>query len=167
MIHPLVKIIVVDDFFKHKDAENLSRVAASLQYTQHEFGEQVDNFNMVPEDANKMFSDVLNTKIEVDEDASGVFRKPVTWIHFEGFDNLNEWLFFCALSETTLNIFEHQSGARTALEEYKFDYRNFFEWDLRTDFVLKPGQGILFRPWLFHSFNGGLIQMFKLREVEE
>jgi hypothetical protein len=39
-----------------------------------------------------------------------------------------------------------------------------FEWDLKTNYLLDPGQGILFRPWLFHSFDTGLIQMFRLRE---
>lgn len=158
--------MVVDGFFKQNDAENLCAITNNLQYVDHEFGQQIEQFNMVPENANELFSNILNTKIEVDEDNSGVFRKPVTWIHFEPFDGPNEWLFFCALTETTLNIFEHQSGATTALDEYKFNYKNLFEWDLQIDFVLKPGQGILFRPWLFHSFNGGLIQMFKLREVE-
>ena len=166
MINPLVKIMAIDGFFDQKDAERLCDISNGLQYVEREFGEQIPQFNMVPENANEMFSSLLNTKMEVDEDNSGVFVKPVSWIHFESFTDTDEWLFFCALTETTLNIFEHQSGATTALNGYNFNYRNLFEWDLQIDFVLKPGQGILFRPWLFHSFNGGLIQMFKLREVE-
>lgn len=166
MIHPLVKIMVVDGFFNQNDAQRLCNIAANLKYESFEFGDQIPHFNMIPENANEMFSSILNTKIEVDEDNSGVFRKPVTWIHFEGFDDTNEWIFVCALTETTVNIFEHQSGATTALDEHNFNYRNLFEWDLQIDFVLKPGQGMLFRPWLFHSFNGGLVQLFKLREKE-
>lgn len=167
MIHPLVKIMVVDGFLTEDDGIRLKNVVNNLPFVPCEFGEQIENFNMVPENANELFSSILGTKMIVDEDNSGIFRKPVTWIHFEGFDSTNEWLFACALSETTLNIFEHQSGATTALDGYQFNYRNLFEWDLQLNFVLKPGQGILFRPWLFHSFNGGLIQQFKLREEQE
>lgn len=166
MIHTLVKIMVIDGFFKEEEAIRLRNITNNLGYVDEEFGQQIPHFNMIPENANEMFSNILNTKIEVDEDNSGIFRKPVTWIHFEGFDATNEWLFAVALSETTLNIFEHQSGATTALNGHQFNYRNLFEWDLQIDFVLKPGQGILFRPWLFHSFNGGLIQLFRLREQE-
>lgn len=166
MIHPLVKIMVIDGFFKQEEAEKICMMTRDLKYVEHEFGYQVSNFNMIPANANELFSSVLGTKIEVDRENSGVFRKPVSWIHFESFDNMNEWLFFCALTEsTTLNIFEHQSGATTALDGYDFNYRNLFEWDLQLNFVLKPGQGIFFRPWLFHSFDGGQIQMFKLREI--
>ena len=164
MMHPLVKFITVDGFFTQEQATNLFHISNNLTYEDVEFGEQIPHFNMVPENANEMFSEILNTDIEVDEDNSGVFRKPVSWIHFEGFDDTNEWVFVCALKETTLNIFEHQSGAVTALNEHKFDYRNLFEWDIKLDCVLSPGQGILFRPWLFHSFNGGLVQIFRLRE---
>lgn len=166
MISPLVKVMVIDGFLEQKEAERLCLIAKNLPYDEYEFGHQVSNFNMVSENANEIFSSVLGTKIEVDEENSGIFRRPVSWIHFESFDATNEWLFFCALTEsTTLNIFEHQSGATTALDGYEFNYRNLFEWELQLNFVLKPGQGILFRPWLFHSFNGGQIQMFKLREM--
>lgn len=166
MIHPFVKIMVVDHFLQEDEGIQLKDIANSLRFVPCEFGEYIEHFNMVSEDADEMFSKVLNTKIKIDKDRSGVFIKPVTWIHFEYFDNLNEWLFVVALSETTLNIFEHQSGAVTALDGHEFSYRNLFEWDLQLNFVLKPGQGILFRPWLFHSFNGGLIQQFRLKEEE-
>lgn len=166
MINPLVKIMVIDGFMKRKEAENLCMITKDLKYDEYEFGHEVTNFNMVPPNANEMFSSLLGTKMEIDEENSGVFRRPVSWIHFESFNATNEWLFFAALTEsTTLNIFEHQSGATTALDGYRFNYRNLFEWDLHLNFVLKPGQGILFRPWLFHSFDGGQIQMFKLREM--
>ena len=166
MIHPLVKIITVDGFFQQEDAIRLSNIAVNLQYEKFEYGHEIPNFNMVPEGANELFSTILNTNIEVDEDRSGVFRRPVSWIHFEGFDEPNEWVFACALHESTFNVFEHQSGAVTARDGYKFDYRNLFEWDLQINYVLKPGQGVLFRPWLFHSFDQGIIQIFRLREKD-
>ena len=164
MIHPLVKLISVDGFFSEDEARRLSLVTDQLQYEKFEFGQQIPDFNMVPENANDMFSTILNTNMLVDEDRSGIFRIPEMFIHFEEFDGLDEWVFAVALQQSTFNVFEHQSGASTALDKYQFGYRNLFEWDLQINYVLKPGQGVLFRPWLFHSFDTGLVQMFRLKE---
>lgn len=165
MIHPLVKIVTVDGFFKLEDAARLSRITFDLKYEETEFGEEIPNFNMVPENANELFSNILGTNITVDQDRSGVFRRPVNFIHFEGFDKNNEWIFVCALQQSTFNVFEHQSGAITALDGHMFNYRNLFEWDLKINYILSPGQGVLFRPWLFHSLDKGLVQIFRLIET--
>jgi len=164
MIHPLVKLISVDGFFSEDEARRLSYVTDQLKYQQCEFGQQIPDFNMVPENANAMFSTILNTNMIVDEDRSGIFRIPEMFIHFEEFDGIDEWVFAVALQQSTFNVFEHQSGASTALDNYQFGYRNLFEWDLQINYILKPGQGVLFRPWLFHSFDSGLVQMFRLKE---
>lgn len=166
MIHPLVKIITVDGFFSKEEATRLCNITYNLQYVDNNFGKQIENFNMVPEDSNEMFSNILGTTIEVDEDNSGVFRIPERFIHFEEFVNTNEWIFAVALQPSTFDVFEHQSGAVNALHGYKYNYRNLFEWDHKINYQLDPGQGVLFRPWLFHSFDCGLIQVFRLREKD-
>lgn len=167
MIHRLVKIITVDGFFDEAQAEHLCSATYNLQYAETQFGKEIPNFNMVPENADKMFSDILGTSIEIDEDRSGIFRIPENFIHFESFENTNEWVFAVALQESTFNVFEHKSGVANALKEYKYNYRNLFEWDLIINYQLKPGHGILFRPWLFHSFDSGQIQVFRLKESDE
>lgn len=156
----------MDGFYTQEDAVRLSHVVLPLQYAESEFGKEIQNFNFTPADANEVFSRVLGTKVEMDEEKSGVFRLPKLFIHFEPFDNVKEWLFVVAVQSSTFNLFEHQSGAKNALEGYKFNYRNLFEWDLTVNYLLQPGQGIFFRPWLFHSFDTGLVQVFRLREVE-
>ena len=55
MIHPLVKIITVDGFCTQEQARNLALVVHSLPYDQYEFGKQISNFNLTPEDGNKYF----------------------------------------------------------------------------------------------------------------
>lgn len=166
MIHHLVKLITVDGFFSSEHATRLSNVVQNLQYVDTEFGKEISEFNMVADAADDMFSNVLNTRVNVDKENSGVFRYPVHWIHFENFKSTNDWIFACALQQSTFNVFEHCSGITTALDRYDFNYRNLFEWDLKINYILSPGQGILFRPWLFHSFDQGLIQIFKLTEHE-
>lgn len=164
MINPLVKIITVDGFFSNEEATRLANITRNLQFSKVDLGEQIENFNMVPENANELFSTIIDGDLTVDEDRSGIIRRPDFFIHFEEFDNTNEWMFAVALDQSTFNVFEHQSGATTALNGYNFNYLNLFEWDLQINYILKAGQGILFRPWLFHSFDSGLIQIFRLYE---
>ena len=163
MIHPLVKIITVDGFFTPDQAATLTAATYNLQYKDTEFGREIPDFNLVPPDFNEHISHILNTTLEVDESRSGFFRIPKTFIHFEGFDGTDEWEFVVALQQSTFNVFEHES-ATTALQGHKHNYQDLFQWNLKINHVLGPGQGVLFRPWLFHSFDTGLIQTFRIKE---
>lgn len=161
-----IKTMTIDDFYSKEECNRLTNILYGLQWQPKEFGKELDNFNLLPPNSNELFSKALNMKMEVrgDEDQSGVFRIPEMFIHFEEFNSKDDWVYVVALQESTFNIFEHKNGAKSALDDYKHNYRNLFEWDLLVNYILKPGQGILFRPWLFHSFDTGLIQTFKLNE---
>ena len=163
MIHPLVKIISVDGFHTKEQAQQICHATYYLQYVEKEFGKEIENFNLLPPDANELFSKILGTNMEVDEE-SGFFRIPENFIHFEPFDNTNEWVFVVALQNSIFNVFEHKSGTINALHGHKHNYRNIFEWEHKVNYQLGPGDGVLFRPWLFHSFDTGQIQVFRLRE---
>jgi hypothetical protein len=160
-----IKTISVEDFYTKEGAQNIATAIFNLKYSNYEFGKQIDNFNLIPQNANELFSNVLNKKVSVIEESSGIFRIPKHFIHFEGFNSSNEWLFVIALQPSTFNIFEHKSGAISALDKYDHNYRNLFEWNLTVNYLLNPGQCIFFRPWLFHSFDAGLIQLFRLEEI--
>ena len=162
----ILKIMSIDGFYTSEMAINISRLLASSTFDEYEFGKQIRDFNMVSEDIDEMFSTVLNFNVIVDKE-SGFFRYPQHFIHFESFDSLQDWLFVVALEPSTFNVFEHKSGAKTALQDYRFNYRNLFEWDLKINYLLDPGQGVFFRPWLFHSFDNGLIQVFKVKELSQ
>ena len=165
MIHPLVKIITVDGFFTKDQASTLAGATLGLQYKETEFGREIPDFNLISPDFNEQASAVLNTRVEVDESRSGFFRMPRPTIHFEGFDGANEWVFAVALQSSTFNVYEHASGTPNALQGYQFNYCDMMQWDLKINYVLDPGQGVFFRPWLFHSFDSGLIQTFRVREL--
>lgn len=173
-----IKTITVEDYYTQEEATRLSNVVKNLSFTQHEFGKEIDNFNFTPENSDVLFSKVLNRPVEIIEEQSGVFREPELFIHFESFESLNDWLFVVALESSTFNLYYHLQedmrqcaglpaiGARSALEGYKYNYRNLFEWHCAVNYLLEPGQGIFFRPWMFHSFDQGLIQTFRLREKD-
>lgn len=160
-----MKTMTIDGFYTEESAKNISLVVRDLTYIETEFGKEIENFNMVPQNANELFSSVLNKQVIVNRELSGVFRIPSLFIHFESFETVKDWLFVVALQPSTFNIFEHKSGATSALDKYQgIQYRNLFEWDLMVNHILKPGQGVFFRPWLFHSFDQGIVQMFRLQE---
>jgi hypothetical protein len=158
------KILLADNFFPDDDAEKLFHIGHSLQFVQKEYGEEVDNFNLTKPNIDQVFSQILREDIMVDEDRSGVFRKPMCGIHFEAFDSIDEWCFVVSLdkTETLFNYYSHESGVQYAYQDYRFNYRNFFEWKLEGSIVLKQNQCIIFRPWIFHSIENGLIQYYRL-----
>lgn len=164
----MIKTMTIDGYYSKDKAREIYSIVSTLNgFEQQEFGKELANFNMVSDDASEMFSKVLNRNMQVDLERSGIFRCPELFVHFESFDSLDEWIFAVAIDDyTTFNIFEHLSGAKSALEGYEFNYRNLFEWDIRVNYLLEPGQGVFFRPWLFHSFDHGLIQIFRMRELQ-
>jgi len=36
------------------------------------------------------------------------------------------------------------------------------EWDVCVNIRLEANQGVIFRPWLFHSIEDGLVQYYRL-----
>ena len=86
-------------------------------------------------------------------------------VFFEDFESDKDWILVVALEHTYFNIYEHKDGARNALEGYEFPYRDLFQWNVKVNYELEPGQAVFFRPWLFHSFTGNLVQIFRLRDI--
>lgn len=160
----ILKTITVDGFYTPESAKNISAALFNARYDDYEFGKQITDFNMINNEVDELFSAVLKLNVTVDQ-TSGFFRIPKLFIHFEPFDSLNDWLFIVALESSTFNVYEHVSGRCSALEGYEFNYRNLFDWNLKVNYILDPGQGVFFRPWLFHSFDKGLVQMFKVKEI--
>jgi hypothetical protein len=143
-------------------------ISKSLPFIDKEYGLEVDQFNLTFPGLDPIFSKLVGEEVTVDDERSGIFRKPTNClIHFESFDTLNEWCFIIALERTTFNLYNHLESfgvvnARSALDGYRWNYRNMFEWDYYTNILLEPNQGVIFRPWLFHSIENGLVQYYRL-----
>lgn len=165
---PMVKMLHADGFFPAGDVENCVAAVKDMRFTEKEYGYELDHFNMVLGGLEPILSKVLGERVIVEHSRSGIFRKPFNnIIHFEDFDSLNEWCFIVALEKNTLNLFHHknksgETDAKTALEGYQFNYRNLFEWDLHTNVLLEPNQGVFIRPWVFHTLDSNLVQYYRL-----
>jgi hypothetical protein len=160
----MVKLIHADNFYQEGGCEELWNIANSLRFVPKDYGKEIEHFNLFQPGLEPMFSKIIGESVDIDEDKSGVFRIPFpSIVHFEAFDDINEWCFAVALEDNVMfNLYQHESGASTALDGYQFNYRNMFEWNYYCNFQLKQNQGIFYRPWLFHSFSSGMIQYFKL-----
>lgn len=159
----MIKLLQADNFFKEEDIAILYNIAYNLPFVDKEYGKEIENFNLVVPGLDPVFSKLLAEKVVVDEENSGVFRKPTFGIHFESFETISDWIFVVALERTTFNLYHHLSGAKTALDGYHFNYQNFMEWDYHTNLILQPNEGVIFRPWLFHSLEEGLVQVYRLK----
>lgn len=169
----MVKLIHADGFFPENQIASYQNVIRHLSFGPAQYGEELSNFSMIPPGVEPVFSAVLGERVKIDGTRSGIFRKPYNHlVHFESFDSLNEWCFIIAIEKTTLNLFHHISkhgdgeispiDAHTALDGYRFNYRNFFEWTLHTNIALQPNNGAFIRPWVFHSLEDGIVQYYRL-----
>lgn len=171
----MVKLLLADNFYPENDATKLYHVVNNLPFERSEYGEEIRNFNLIFPDLEPVFTRVLGEEVFIDEDRSGVFRKPLhCQVHFESFDCLDEWCFIIALQPTTFNLWHHlkeplhatsgmpEIDARSALDGYNFNYTNFFEWNIDVNIQLEANQGVFFRPWMFHSLEHGVVQYFRL-----
>jgi hypothetical protein len=164
----MVKMLHADGFFPPGDVESCVAAVKDMRFAEKEYGYELDHFNMVLGGLEPILSKVLGERVIVEHSRSGIFRKPFNnIIHFEDFESLNEWCFIVALEKNTLNLFHHrnqkgETDAKTALDGYQFNYRNLFEWDLHTNVLLEPNQGVFIRPWVFHTLDSNLVQYYRL-----
>lgn len=147
------------DFFPPGDAENYRLAVKDLiHYDPIPYGTEIPDFNMIFPDMEMLFGKMLGEFIKIDEDKSGTFRRPYhQLIHFEEFDNLKEWRLAVALEDNIFKTYSHESGAKTALDGYEFNYNNPDEWVLETSMNIRQNDAIFYRPWVFHSFEEKLI----------
>ena len=152
------------DFFSKEDVEKYGSAINSLKFEPKKYGMEIPDFNMIFPEIDLLWGKMLGDFISIDEDESGVFRKPYkNIIHFEDFNSLNEWRFAVAINNNEFNTYRHKSGVQNAIEKYEdLDYFNPDEWERETNITMKPNDAIFYRPWVFHSFDNGLMQCYKI-----
>jgi hypothetical protein len=167
----LVDFLFINKFYEDNVIDNLFTITSSLRFVEKEHGFEIHDFNHIIPGLEPIFSKILADNIIIDQDLSGIFRKPNLRIHFEGFDDTSEWIFAIALEETIFNLYHHlENGplsdinSKHAIEDFTFNYNNLLEWNCYSNIILKPNQCVIFRPWLFHSFSHEkLIQLYRLK----
>jgi hypothetical protein len=163
--------IYLNDFYQ--DVEKIFVSIDTLDYTSLSQGLEVPNFLMVPDGIDKQFSSLVGQKINLSEN-SGVFRKPYTVIHFENFNKNTIFVGAIALCPTKFCTYKHKETNSFSVYSIEnnlpeFVNNNCFDktkWETIADISMNPGSLILFKPWLWHSFDQKLMNFFYL-EVNE
>lgn len=141
-------------------------VISNLEFKDATYGKEVENFRHLPPGIEDHISKAIGTKIIVANN-SGSFRKPSPALHFESFNEKMHLILAVALEETSFNTYEHKSGISNAIQIN--DMQEFVKTELKSErwkqiakIVLKPNDFVVFNPWMWHSFDEKLIQIFYL-----
>lgn len=168
-----IKMIHADGFFPPDEAKGLASVVRDVNYVEREYGMEIPHFNLILPGAAEVFSKMLGEDVDIDKERAGIIRRPFNnMIHFESFEDPNEWCFILALETTTLNLYKHVADIRhnklndvdsvNVFQGYQYNYRNLFEWDIHTNIILECNQGVFIRPWVFHSLSESLVQYYRI-----
>lgn len=157
-----VNLLKTNKFYSIDQINGLISTINLLPTYEMQYGYEIKNFHFIQPGLSLWLKRMLGENISLNEN-SGTFRKPFNFIHFEEFDSPEEWRFVVAIKPTIFSVFFHKSGVKSALEKYNFNYRNFLDWDYHTNILLEPGEGIFYRPWIFHSFTSEMIQHYQMQ----
>jgi hypothetical protein len=112
--------------------------------------------------------------VEVDRPNSGTLRKTLhEIIHFEDFEDLNDWRFVVALDKNEFKTYNHQDGYKSFLDYIRdeneekplLEYLNKEHWEVETTIKMSPNDVLFYRPWIFHSFQDGILHYYKLKVI--
>jgi hypothetical protein len=110
--------------------------------------------------------------VEIDRPSSGTLRRTIhEVIHFEDFEDLNDWRFVVSLEENEFKTYIHKDGYKSVLDFIKdeesqdkeLNYLNKDEWEVETSIKMKANDVLFYRPWIFHSFQDGILHYYKLK----
>jgi hypothetical protein len=163
--------IHISDFYHN--TESIYGPVILLDYQPCLHGYEVLDFYMVPQGIENGFADITGRKIKITK-KSGVFRRPYPIIHFENFDQNSFFVGAVALEKTTFQTHRHKETGITSVTSVQDNLEEFVKnncfskekWDTVANINLKAGDLVLFKPWLWHSFEDKLIKVFYL-EVDK
>lgn len=155
----------------YKDTEGLYNNIKQLEFKDGQFGEEIPEFQMLPNEMKSMLNS-FSPNIEVSEE-SGFFRKPYNVIHCENVPQGRIFVGFIALSSTKITFYKHNETE----SENAFDINvpvdevlseSIFEdkWTVTNTLNVKQGDLYFFNPALWHKIESDLVQVFYMNVKE-
>jgi len=166
-----INYIHARNYFKDGEIESLRPLVDDVSWVEKKYGMEMEHFNLIYPDIDLVLGKMVGDIITIDKKASGTLRKPIPdVVRFEDFSDLNDWRFITALDENEFITYNHIEGYKTLIEYIKddseekpqIDFTNMDEWEIETVIKLKPNDVLFYRPWVFHSFNEGVLHYYKL-----
>ena len=158
--------LFVENFYNTKQ---LYEVVKDLQFKDNIYGEEILDFNLIPEKLHEVFSELLNQKVKI-TDKSGIIRKSFPTIHFESFIPESVWTAFVALEKTNFKSYKHKETGISYVTQVKEDLQEFVKnncfqpdnWNVTADINMSEGDLLLVKPWVWHSLSKNLVKVFYL-----
>lgn len=148
------------------DPTELNALISNMEFQPNLYGDEIKDFQYIPNGLQDFFSSLLNESVEIQPD-TGIFRKPVPFVHFENFYQHSLWLCIVALEDTTLYL-NSDSDKQTFFDVKNCDaeYLMTAQWHTDCMINIKQNDYVFIRPWRFHSLSEGkLIQLFMLNQL--
>ena len=162
----------------HDNAKQFCEIISKLNFVDNTFGQEVKNFNHKPEELAQALSHILGRQL-IHAEESGVYRKPLPFIHFENWNPQSAFNAAIALEDTKFFTYRHKEtnvynvlqmpDKNLDMDQFITDNsQNFDNWEVIADINLKQGDMVVFQPWIWHSFQeGNLIQVFSFNRNDK
>ena len=125
-----------------KDISNLE-IIKTLDFKDNLLGQELIDFNVTNPMEFELKEYLTDYKLK---DDSGLFRKPFDFIHFESFENLDEWVAIYCIEDFKFIQYSKES-INYAFEENNInDWLDYESWINLAELNIKQGQILFFRP---------------------
>jgi hypothetical protein len=170
----VINYIHAREYFPKEEVNRIAPLIQDVHWEEKKFGQQMVNFNLIFPDIDLIMGKMVGDLVEIDRPNSGTFRKVLhEVIRFEDFSDLNDWRFVVALEDNEFKTYIHKEGYKSVLDYVKdeneekvvLDYSNSEEWEVEATIKMKSNDVLFYRPWLFHSFQEGILHYYKLKVV--
>jgi len=169
-----INYIHARDYFPKGEIEQFRPWLENVKWVDIKFGKEIENINLIFENIDIILGKMSGDLLEVDRKNSGTLRKTLhEVIHFEDFEDTNDWRFVVAVDENEFKTYIHKDGFKSILDYVKdeseekplLDYLNTEDWETETVIKMKPNDVLFYRPWIFHSFQDGILHYYKMKVI--
>lgn len=170
----VINYIHARDYFPKGEIEAFRPLVEDVHWVDTKFGKQMAHWNMIFKDIDLVLGKMVGDLVEIDRPNSGTLWRPLhEIIHFEDFENLDDWRFVVAMDTNEFKTYVHKSGWKSFLdfvndpdpEKAMPNYTDPDEWHLETFVRLNPNDVLFYRPWIWHSFQSGVLHYYKLKVI--
>jgi hypothetical protein len=170
----VINYIHARDYFPKNEIQELRPLVDDVSWVDKKFGKEMEHFNLIFNDIDMVFGKMTGDLVEIDRSCSGTLRRPLhEIIHFEDFEDTNDWRFVVALDDNEFKTYIHKDGYKSFLDYIRdeseekpiLDYLNQEDWEIEATIKMKPNDVLFYRPWVFHSFQEGILHYYKLKVI--
>lgn len=167
----VINYIHARDYFPKGEIEHLRPLVEDVSWVDKKFGKEMEHFNLIFKDIDVVLGKMTGDLVEIDRKNSGTLRRTLhEIIHFEDFEDLNDWRFIVSLDKNEFKTYIHKDGYKSMIdyikdeskEKSELDFINKNDWEVEATIKMNPNDVLFYRPWLFHSFQDGILHYYKL-----